>query len=97
MYQADAQLHFCMCCTCGLLFSNDLTLPPLYYSMIKKDNAPANIKIRSNENYIMIDRVLNYNLIIDNNDDIIRKLNNNEIKYNNTLIYKMLERRNLLF
>ena len=79
------------------IFSNELTLPPLYYSMIKKDNAPANVKLRLNNESIMIDRILDYNLKIDDNDNIIKYLSKDEAAYYNTLIYRMLLKRNLIY
>ena len=79
------------------IFSDDLTLPSLYYSMIKKDNAPANVKIRLNNENIMIDRVLDYNFKIDDNDNIIKHLNKEEKVYYNTLAYRMLLSRNLIY
>ncbi len=79
------------------IFSDELSLPPLYYSMIKKDNAPANVKLRLNNESIMIDRVLDYNLKIDDNDNIIKHLSKGEIVYYHTLIYRMLLERNLIY
>jgi len=79
------------------IFSHERSLLPLYYSMIKKDNAPANVKIRLNNGNIMIDRVLNYNLKIDDNDSIIKHLSKDETDYYNALIYRMLLKRNLIY
>ncbi|NHZ86931.1 MAG: hypothetical protein GWP19_13830 [Planctomycetia bacterium] len=79
------------------IFSDELTLPPLYYSMVKKDNAPANVKIHLNNENIMIDRVLDYNLKIDDDDNIINYLSKDETVYYHALIYRMLYERNLIY
>jgi len=79
------------------IFSDEMTLPTLYYSMIKKDNAPANVKIRLNDKNVMIDRVLDYNLKIDDDDNIINHLSKNDTAYYNALIYRMLSERNLIY
>jgi hypothetical protein len=64
--------------------------------MVKKGNAPANVKIRLENEFIMIDRVLDYYVIIDENDQIIRHLDKDEKLYYSTLMYTMLKNRGLL-
>ena len=78
------------------IFAEDRELPSLYYSTVRKDNAPANVKIRLAEKNIMIDRVLDYAVVIDENDNILRRLDKAEIAYYNTLAYRMLKTRNLI-
>ncbi len=78
------------------IFAEDRELPSLYNSMVRKDNAPANVKIRLAEENIMIDRVLDYAVVIDEDDNILRRLDKAESAYYNTLAYRMLQARNLI-
>lgn len=78
------------------IFSENRYLPNLFYSMVKKGNAPANVKFRLKDKNIMIDRVLDYYMEIDEEDQIVRNLDKQERLYYSSLIYKMMDIRGLL-
>jgi phosphoglycerol transferase MdoB-like AlkP superfamily enzyme len=79
------------------IFISDKKLPNLFYSMVRKGNAPANVKIPIDGHFIMIDRVMDFYYRIDENDNIIRELNNKEKHYFLKLIFKMLSERGLIY
>ena len=78
------------------IFCQDRKLPHLFYSMVKKGNIPANVRIKTGTEDIMIDHVLDYKVAINEEDKISRQLTKDEIVYYNTLMLEILKNSNLI-
>lgn len=78
------------------IFCEDRKLPHLFYSMVKKGNIPANVRLKTGIENIMIDRVLDYKIVINEEDGISRHLSKNEMIYYNTLMLEILNNSNLV-